>query len=277
MSDRPELNNMEMVNRALKTIQTPFQDYVISEMKLRSGSDWWNVDIVPRRVEFGLPTNLPTQRDLPDDVARSYMDVILCCKIMSEFKLLPKDLHKTASDPIKQIREQRNFLAHNGLTDCSPYEAQDAIRPMVILSDMMGWDCSDELKALYGAVMSGNLPALRPEPSRGIEPSPEPVRHHVPRPIPADLTESGRACALASDGFFGAVMDMQEKDGNVSRTYADVTSIKRVENGYRLTLDHPMVIDDSLGMSIGDRTYRGATVSFSDYNSTLRTLRIYPN
>lgn len=100
MPARPELNNKELVHRALDTLQIGLQDYIISEMSFRYGTSWWADMIVPKRLACHLSPGIPVSKDVDNDTVRTYMDVISCLKIIEEMKLIPADLPKQAAPPV---------------------------------------------------------------------------------------------------------------------------------------------------------------------------------
>ncbi len=293
---RPELNNFELVNRALRTAMVPMQDYVISEMKYQFGQDWWNEGVIPKKYTLGVPDYAPSKGDVPDDTARSYMDITLCLNLISTYKLLPAGLHREARDPLNYIRDLRNNLSHFGKPDYTMLQAQDAIRLVCVLDEIMELGCKETLDSLYMATM---VPIKNESSERCTEtpsaPSPqtaptgssnEPVRSNgvqytsqpttrFPRPAGQRCSQVD-ACVMASNGMYNKLKEKQTETWDTSRFTSRVVKIVPIEDHYVLTIEKSMMIDDSLGIIANGREFTGMQVSFDRYNSASRTIHMYP-
>ena len=293
---RPQLNNFELVNRALRTVMVPLQDCVISEMKYQFGQSWWVEGVIPKRYALGIPDYAPSKGDVPDDTARSYMDVTLCLNLISTYKLLPEGLHREARDPLNYFRDLRNNLSHFGKPDYTMLQAQDAIRLICMLDGIMELGCKEALDSLYmatmaplgdgpsqGSVMTSTTPPSQPAPS---EPSAESVRSngvqsgspattHFPRPVGQKCSQID-ACVMASRGMYEKLKEKQMEAWDTSRFTSRVLKIVPRDDHYILTIDKSMMIDDSLGVIANGHEFTGMQVSFDRYNSASRTIHMYP-
>ena len=288
---RPVLNNKELARRALDTVLGPMQDYVISEMKFKFGHNWWKEGVLPNRYRFSIPDYAPNSDDVPDDTARSFMDVTLCLNLISEHKLLPVGLHREAKDPLNSVRELRNNVSHFGDPDYTEAQAQNAISTIVVLDEIMEFGCKDELNRLMRATI---IPIpdddAEPEPVPPVgtakeEPSPTTGKNGMQRgtPVPAPPREPRQrcdpmdACILASRGMFGKLQSKQQTDRwDTSRFATKITKCVRKGDHYVLTMDRPMMVDDSLGIVVNGREFTGMQVSFDRYNSAARTVHMFP-
>lgn len=288
---RPVLNNKELARRALDTVLTPLQDYVISEMKFKFGQSWWKDGVLPNRYRFNIPDYAPDSDDAPDDTVRSYMDVTLCLNLISEHKLLPPGLHREAKDPLNNVRDLRNNVSHFGDPDYTEAQAQNAISTIIVLDEIMEFGCRDELNRLMKATiapMRDEITESEPVPSEEPTPSgpvPSVAKNGMQRgtPSPAQPRTPGQrcnqvdACIMASRGMYGKLQTKQQTDRwDTSRFATKVTRCVRKGDHYVLTMDRPMLMDDSLGIVVNGLEFTGTQVSFDRYNGAARTIHMYP-
>ena len=288
---RPVLNNKELAHRALDTVLTPLQDYVISEMKFRFGQSWWKDGVLPNRFRFNIPDYAPDSDDVPDETVRSYMDVTLCLNLISEHKLLPVGLHREARDPLGYVRDLRNNVSHFGDSDYTEAQAQNAISTVIVLDEIMEFGCRDKLNELMRATIipipvddddSGSEPvppegAARKGPSVGKNGVQRGTKSPVQPMMPGQRCDQVDACILASRGMYGKLQAKQQTDRwDTSRFATKIIRCVRKGDHYVLTMDRSMMVDDSLGIVVNGREFTGTQVSFDRYNSAAKTVHMYP-
>lgn len=288
---RPVLNNKELAHRALDTVLTPLQDYVISEMKFRFGQSWWKDGVLPNRFRFNIPDYAPDSDDVPDGTVRSYMDVTLCLNLISEHKLLPVGLHREARDPLGYVRDLRNNVSHFGDSDYTEAQAQNAISTVIVLDEIMEFGCRDELNELMRATIipipvddddAGSEPVppegtARREPAAGKNGVQRGTQPQIQPRIPGQRCDQVDACILASRGMYGKLQTKQQTDRwDTSRFATKIIRCVRKGDHYVLTMDRSMMVDDSLGIVVNGREFTGTQVSFDRYNSAARTVHMYP-
>ena len=293
---RPQLNNFELVNRALRTVMVPLQDCVISEMKYQFGQRWWNEGVIPKRYTLNIPEYAPSKGDVPDDTARSYMDITLCLNLISTYKLLPEGLHREARDPLNYVRDLRNNLSHFGKPDYTMLQAQDAIRLICMLDEIMELGCKKTLDSLYMATMAPMRDAAPEEPARTVSAPPSQPAPSKPSAgsVESKGVQSGSApatqfhrpvgqrcsqvdaCIMASEGMYEEIKEKQKKSKDASRFIARVTKIVPERDHYILTINKSLMIDDSLGVIANDQEFTGMQVSFDHCNNASRTIHMYP-
>ncbi len=307
MPSRPELNNKELVRRALDTFQIGLQDYIISEMSFRYGTSWWADEIVPKRFECHLSRDIPVSTDVGNDTVRTYMDVISCLKIIEEMKLIPADLPKQAVPPLQRIRNIRNAVSHSGHVDYNLHRAMEPILSMINASEMLSLGVTDELEKLLGVLISsmdGSDAATAPSeptaskpqgagvpangatnassPKAGAGPAVDPAQRPESR-RPCTLTASsgegivGDICILASSGFRSALQEEQEVKPKTARFTNEVIKAEPSSFGFILKMKYQMQVDDSLGIIVDGKEFSGSQVSFDSYNRTARTIKLYPS
>lgn len=307
MPSRPELNNKELVRRALDTFQIGLQDYIISEMSFRYGTSWWADEIVPKRFECHLSRDIPVSTDVGNDTVRTYMDVISCLKIIEEMKLIPADLPKQAVPPLQRIRDIRNAVSHSGHVDYNLHRAMEPILSMINASEMLSLGVTDELEKLLGVLISsmdGSDAATAPSeptaskpqgagvpangatnassPKAGAGPAVDPAQRPESR-RPCTLTASsgegivGDICILASSGFRSALQEEQEVKPKTARFTNEVIKAEPSSFGFILKMKYQMQVDDSLGIIVDGKEFSGSQVSFDSYNRTARTIKLYPS
>lgn len=292
MSGRPELNNKELIARAMATVLEPLQMHVIAEMKLRYGTNWWNEKIMPDRLLYGLKDDAPTQDDLPDDIAIGYLDAPRCIKIIDDFQLLPKAVRKGPVNPLRVIRDLRNSIFHDGNRDYSTVETQDAIRRLIIVDEVLELGCQEELNRLLDAVTKPMENGIEPAPPgespeeppeevpddrkpKAADQCPEPqFPKRAPRPAPVDTkSEVGNICRMACDGLNDQLLEPKYLE---RRTSVHVREIKPKGDYILLTLDGQLIMDDSLAISVDGREFSGAQVGFSSDSGVSTSFRVYP-
>ena len=307
MPARPELNNKELVHRALDTLQIGLQDYIISEMSFRHGTSWWAQEIVPKRIQCHLSPDIPVSKDVSNETVRTYMDVTSCLKIIEEMKLIPTDLPKQTIPLLKRIRDIRNALCHSGDVDYEWLLVMESILSMINASKMLSLGVTGELEKLLGVVISSRdgsdataapsepaapesqgagAPAERTasasSPKAGAAPAAGPAQQPESR-RPCSLTHSfgqeivGDICILASSGFRSALQEEQEVRPKTARFINDVIKVEPSALGFILKMKNQMQVDDSLGIIVDGKEFSGSQVSFDNYNRTARTINLYPS
>ena len=269
---------------------------VISEMKYNFGQKWWVEGVIPKKYTLGIPDYAPSKGDVSDDTARSYMDVTLCLNLISTYKLLPEGLHREARDPLNYVRDLRNNLSHFGKPDYTMIQAQDAIRLICMLDEVMELGCEETLKGLYMATMAPmrngpsqesvrtpseppsqpapSGPSGGPAPSDGVQSGSAPAAQ-FPRPVGQRCSQV-EACEMASRGMYEKLKEKQTDAWDTSRFTSRVVKIVPRDDHYLLTIDKSMMIDDSLGVIADGHEFTGMQVSFDRYNSASRTIHMYP-
>ena len=307
MPARPELNNKELVHRALDTLQIGLQDYIISEMSFRHGTSWWAQEIVPKRIQCHLSPDIPVSKDVSNETVRTYMDVTSCLKIIEEMKLIPTDLPKQTIPLLKRIRDIRNALCHSGDVDYEWLLVMESMLSMINASKMLSLGVTGELEKLLGVVISSRdgsdataapsepaapesqgagAPAERTasasSPKAGAAPAAGPAQQPESR-RPCSLTHSsgqeivGDICILASSGFRSALQEEQEVRPKTARFINDVIKVEPSALGFILKMKNQMQVDDSLGIIVDGKEFSGSQVSFDNYNRTARTINLYPS
>lgn len=300
---RPEVNNAELVNRALKLINRTLQDHIIAKMSDRYGSGWWEEKIFPRRRELGIPVYAPSRPDRDNLNVRSYMDVTLCLRIIDEYRLDPEGVRAPRS-PLSYIRDLRNSLSHFGGDDYSDTQAHDAIRQMVCVADMLGADCVGKLEELYVFSLS---PMSSPEADAEERPpradqGPAPREGRPRRDVPARPDPSGGdagdgpgdvppetvpfvstdrfspllAAGMACRGMWNDLSDEQRVKKEVARVTVDVKGFREEGDHYVLRLDGAMNVDD-IFLIVDGEEYSAPRVSFDRYDGARKSIHMYPD
>lgn len=293
-SGRPELDNTDIVNHAIKTILVPLQDYIFQMMDQQFGGDWWDDKIVSCKFKLNASKDLPDDKDLTMEDARSYLDVTLSLNIIDHYNLLPRSGGRNAVDAAKAVRRVRNFQGHDGRVEISQTEAISMISQVITLDDVMNLGCNEELVRLMGYIL---IPKSAPAKAEEL-PEPEhkapkndgcrPICHgtaasrlHNPPAIPEIAPSQPGSivdiCIQSCDGMHQRLERMQnDNDSSASRALTEITEIERIDTGrYVLRLEEGFRLDDSLGMVLAGKVFTSETVSFCNYNRMNRTLEIY--
>ena len=293
-SGRPELDNTDIVNHAIKTILVPLQDYVFQMMDQQFGGDWWDDRIVSCKFKLNASKELPESKDLTMDDARSYLDTPLCLNIVEHYNLLPRSGGRNAVDAAKAMRNVRNFQSHDGRVDISQPEAVTLITQVIALDDIMNLGCNEELVRLMGYVLvpksapvkTEDLPEPEHKAPKNDETKPVYRKTTVARPpAPSSATEIPPSqprnivdiCIQSCKGMHQRLEKMQnDKDSSASRAITEIEDIEKLDTGrYLLHLEEGFRLDESLGMVLAGKEFTSDTVSFCDYNRMNRTLEIY--
>ena len=289
---RPPASNIDLVNHALEIIKPRLQDFVIRSMEGTFGSRWWDDCVVARKLVLNASNYLPTG-DASEAAIRSYMDITLCMNIISQYKLVKDSSVRSANNPLQAVRRVRNFQSHNGRTDITDSEAAGMVMQVIALDEYMSLGCADGLweimRYLGPAGVQVNPPVewkdVTTTKTAGKEGS---APAHVPSENGSqavevrvvgetgsrndDRTSVSAMCIDTCESFRRRLEEKQKGNGSVGRSTSEIKSITPSNGVYHLSLYHPIIPDDSMGITIGGYTFESDRVRFENYKKATQTI-----
>ncbi len=274
---RLQLNNKEIVGRALDIVQHELQSMIIAQMKLKHNLDWWGYVTSLPRVE--IPEEAKAYTCIEDADARRFMDITVCYWILKDSDVLSAVQRKQCNSALYNAKVVRNSKSHTGKLTYTVKEAQDAIQELIQLDVALGLMIGPELQSLYDSVTEEDAPVAKPaavSESMIAEIKAEPtvtLAKFSPSPIGYDLRE---ACMRSCAGMYASLSEVQKEKYNKSRIITETTYIVR-GGAYILTLQNGIPIDDSTGVIIDGQEFSGCLANFSGYDKSTRKVTMYPS
>ena len=272
-----QLNNKELVGRALDTVQTELQSMIIAQMKLKHNLDWWGYVASLPKVE--IPEEARAYTCIEDEDARRFMDIPVCYWILKNSDVLSAEQRKQCNSALYNTKAVRNSRSHTGKLSYTVKEAQDGIKELIQLDVALGLGVGPELQDLYDSVKEEDAPVTKPaaaSESMIAEVKAEPtvtLAGSSPSAIGYDLRE---ACMRSCAGMYASLSEVQKEKYSKSRSIVETTYV--VKGGaYILTLQNNITIDDSTGVIIDGQEFSGCLVNFSGYDKSTRKVTMFPS
>ena len=136
-----QLNNKELVGRALDTVQTELQSMIIAQMKLQYGLGWWSKTISDKRVR--LPIDALSYAEIDDDTARVFMDIPICFSFIKNYEILPEGQLKKCNSKLYKTKIVRNVKSHYGKDNYPVDKAREEISKLIDLNDALDLNLGD--------------------------------------------------------------------------------------------------------------------------------------
>ncbi len=275
--DGNQPNNKELVGRALDDIQGELQSIIITQMKLQYGLGWWSNIIADKH--FQLPIDALSYSEIDDDTAREYMDISACFSIIKNYDILPEGQRKKCNSLLYKMKNVRNDKSHYGKKNYPAGKAREAIDQLIELNDALDLNLRDKLREYRDSVRDNDA---------SVEKNAEAIDHVVSeikqtptvtlaKSVPHEIFYDIRSVCLQScKGMLDDLTELQ-KNKKSKASKKDIPTTYVVKDGaYILTLQEPLTIDESTGISIDGREFSGTQVSFSDYDNNSRKVKMYP-
>ena len=272
-----DLNNKEIVSRALDVTTTAMQSKISTAMLYKYGQSWWNTQIVKNKVDLGIQRDIKEVDYADEDMIRSCLDTQLCCKIVERNPELfngGKSLKKHA----KEVRKIRNERSHTGDQSFNAEDAHEYLETLIDFNDEMNLDIGDELEKLAETIKDekpkkslfiDNSPLIEEKQENSVETIT--VCNKIPR-INEGICD---ICIKSTSGFLSAITDRQLEKDDISR---NVVKVKHTKKGdvYLLKLDEKFTVDDSTGIIVDGKEYPSYAATFQGFDYLNKTVRMYP-
>ena len=272
-----DLNNKEIVSRALDITTAAMQGKISTAMLYKYGPSWWNTQIVKNKTDLGIQRDIKEVEYADENMIRSCLDTQLCCKIIERSPELfngSKSLKKLA----KEVRKIRNERSHTGDQSFNAEDAREYLETLTDFNEAMDLNIDDELEKLTETIKDekpkkslfiDNCPLTEEKQENSVE------TITVCNKIPKRNENISDICIKSTSGFLSAIMDKQSEKVDTSRSKIEVKHTKK-DNAYLLKLNGKFTVDDSTGIIVDGKEYPSYAATFQGFDYLNRTVRMYP-